>query len=80
MNIQAEKSALIERFMQINDETLIKAIKEMLDCAQKDDDNLLDDNLKIKLSNRALISERNILNKEVLSFDEMKYKTAQLFK
>jgi hypothetical protein len=36
MNIQEEKETIIERFRQINDRSLINAIKGLLDYAQKD--------------------------------------------
>jgi hypothetical protein len=36
MNIQEEKKTIIERFKQINDRSLINAIKGLLDYAQKD--------------------------------------------
>lgn len=39
MNIQEEKKSIIERFKQINDRSLINAIKGLLDYAQKDDVN-----------------------------------------
>lgn len=35
MNIQAEKSIIIEQFKQVNDVNLINAIKNMLDYALK---------------------------------------------
>jgi hypothetical protein len=35
MNIQAEKSIIIEQFKQVNDINLIHAIKSMLDYASK---------------------------------------------
>lgn len=35
MNIQTEKAIIIEQFKQVNDVNLIKAIKNMLDYAQK---------------------------------------------
>jgi hypothetical protein len=39
MNIHEEKKTIIERFKQINDKSLINAIKGLLDSAQKDATN-----------------------------------------
>lgn len=76
MNIQAEKSEIIERFKQINDSSLINAIKNLLDYAQKD--RTINQDLKEKLSNRALISEQNIKEEKILSLEEVKDKATQL--
>lgn len=35
MNIQLEKSNIIKRLQQINDESLLQAVKSLLDYAQK---------------------------------------------
>ncbi|MEQ8244982.1 hypothetical protein [Fulvivirga sp.] len=47
MDIQLEKANLIERLRQVKDESLIKAIKNMLDYSAKKEsiDHLLEDSL-----------------------------------
>jgi hypothetical protein len=42
MNIEAEKAMIIEKVKQVNDVDLIRAIKSMLDFAQKRDQKVYD--------------------------------------
>ena len=37
MDIQLEKAAIIKRFQQVNDESLVQALKSLLDYAMSND-------------------------------------------
>lgn len=54
MNIQAEKSIIIDLFKQVNDESLIRAIKNLLDYALKKEH----ENFEISEAHRKLVMDR----------------------
>lgn len=54
MNIQAEKTIIIEQFKQINDINLIHAIKNILDFAKKKEQ----ENIAIPEAHQKLVMER----------------------
>ena len=54
MNIQAQKSIIIEQFKQVDDVNLINAIKSMLDYALKKEKEDID----IPLAHQKLVMER----------------------
>lgn len=54
MNIQAQKALIIEQFKQVNDINLINAIKNMLDFAQKKEQ----ENLDIPETHQKLVMDR----------------------
>ncbi|MFA6401702.1 MAG: hypothetical protein WCX31_08770 [Salinivirgaceae bacterium] len=54
MNVQAQKAIIIEQFKQVNDVSLINAIKNMLDYALKKEQA----NLEIPEAHQKLVLER----------------------
>jgi len=54
MNVQAQKTIIIEQFKQVNDVNLINAIKSMLDYALKKED----DAFVIPEAHQKLVMER----------------------
>ncbi|MCF6170293.1 MAG: hypothetical protein L3J66_04865 [Bacteroidales bacterium] len=54
MNVQAQKALIIEQFKQVNDISLINAIKSMLDYALKKEQ----ENLDIPESHQKLVMSR----------------------
>lgn len=54
MNIETQKSILIEQFKQVDDENLINAIKSLLDYALKKKE----DNIEIPQSHQDLVIRR----------------------
>ena len=68
MDIQAEKSSLIERLQQINDSSLISAIKGLLDFAQKAHSN----RISIEQYNKELDqAEAEIAQGKGISHDDL---------
>ncbi len=75
MDIQLEKANLIERLRQVNDESLIKAFKNLLDYAGKKEviDQLLEDSI-----DRALLQSdqgKGRPHKEVMAEIRKKHKS-----
>lgn len=69
MDIQAEKSALIKRLEQINDQSLIKALKHMMDFGLRE----MEGQISIEQYNRELDeAEAEMDRGEYISHDDLK--------
>ena len=72
MDIQLEKANIIERLKQINDESLLQAVKSLLDYAQKNVDKQLEASIDKGLKESKQGKGR--AHKEVMADLREKYK------
>ena len=72
MDIQLEKANIIERLKQINDESLLQAVKSLLDNAQKNVDKQLEASIDKGLKESKQGKGRT--HKEVMADLREKYK------
>jgi hypothetical protein len=70
MNLQERKLNIIEQLIILDDDSLIKKIEGLIDTTWKRPN--LKKFTKQDIKKRAMISEKNIRNKEVYSLDEVK--------
>lgn len=72
MDIQAEKLSIIERFKQINDTSLIQAIKSLLDYGLNNQQSIKEGRISIEQYNMELDeAERRIDKGEYITHDDV---------